>query len=314
MKDELAKLIQEKSPEEREHLGTPLTIVGAGTHGTLMAQTFAARGHDTVLVEIDPQLIGQVPKDLERNMDREIRRWGMTKSEKKSIMGRISVSARPEDARQSHFIMEAIPDSLEAKQELFLKLDRICPWETIFMSNTSILSLTEIASVLPEHRQEKVIGLHFLNPAPRIPLVEIVRGLKTSDATFQEVKDFAESLGKTAVEVFEYPGYVTTRIILPMLNEAMHVLMEGVASAKDIDTAMKMGFDLPMGPLALADQIGLDEVLNSLQVLFHELGDLKYRPCPILKKMVRAGSLGVKTGKGFFEYETEESDPSNWAI
>jgi 3-hydroxybutyryl-CoA dehydrogenase len=314
MKDELAKLIQEKPPEEREHLGTPLTIVGAGTHGTLMAQTFAARGHDTVLVEIDPQLIGQVPKDLERNMDREIRRWGMTKSEKKSIMGRISVSARPEDARQSHFIMEAIPDSLEAKQELFLKLDRICPWETIFMSNTSILSLTEIASVLPEHRQEKVIGLHFLNPAPRIPLVEIVRGLKTSDATFQEVKDFAESLGKTAVEVFEYPGYVTTRIILPMLNEAMHVLMEGVASAKDIDTAMKMGFDLPMGPLALADQIGLDEVLNSLQVLFHELGDLKYRPCPILKKMVRAGSLGVKTGKGFFEYETEESDPSNWAI
>ena len=314
MKDELAKLIQEKPPEEREHLGTPVTIVGAGTQGTLMAQTFAARGHDTVLVEIDPQLISQVPKDLERNMDREIRRWGMTQAEKKSIMGRITVSPKTDDARQSHFIMEAIPESLEAKQELFLTLDRICPWETIFMSNTSILSLTEIASVLPEHRQEKVIGLHFLNPAPRIPLVEIVRGLKTSDATFMEVKDFAESLGKTAVEVFEYPGYVTTRIILPMLNEAMHVLMEGVASAEDIDTAMKMGFDLPMGPLALADQIGLDEVLNSLQVLFHELGDLKYRPCPILKKMVRAGSLGVKTGKGFFTYETEETDQSNWAI
>ncbi|UCD37102.1 MAG: NAD-binding protein [Fidelibacterota bacterium] len=314
MKDELAKLVKEKPPEDRERLGTPVAIIGAGTNGTLMAQTIAAHGHDTLLVEVNPQLIGQVPKDLEANMDREIRRWGMTQSEKKSILGRIAISPSLEDARKSHFVMEAIPESLEAKQNLFLQLDRNCPWETIFLSNTSILSLTEIASVLPEHRQERVIGLHFLNPAPRIPLVEIVRGMKTSDATFGEVKDFAESLGKTAVEVFEYPGYVTTRIILPMLNEAMHVVMEGVATAEDIDTAMKLGFDLPMGPLALADQIGLDEVLNSLQVLFHELGDLKYRPCPILKKMVRAGNLGVKTGKGFFEYETEETDSTHWAL
>ncbi len=302
MKDELAPLLKERSAAGGDGMDVPVTVVGAGSVGTQLAQTIAGHGHDVLLVEINPDLVDGVRQALERNLDRDIRRWGLTESEKRAILARISISSDLEAAARSHFVLEAIPESLEAKQQLYSQLDAGCPPETIFISNTSILSLTEIAAVLPRHRQERVIGLHFLRPVPKVPLVEIVRGWRTSDDTFREVRDFARSLGKTPVEVFEYPGYVTTRIILPLLNEAMHVLMEGVASAEDIDTAMRLGFDFPLGPLAMTDQLGLDEVLNRLQVLFHELGDLKYRPCPILKKYVRAGRLGVKTGRGFFDY------------
>ncbi|MCK4577783.1 MAG: 3-hydroxybutyryl-CoA dehydrogenase [Candidatus Marinimicrobia bacterium] len=302
MKDELADLIKSKPESGKGELGLPIAIMGAGSVGTQLAQTVASNGHNTNLVEINPDLVESVQRELEANMDAEIKRWGMTEGEKRAILARIAVVTNLEAAAQSQFVLEAIPESLEAKQQLYLDLHEICPPETIFVTNTSILSLTEISSKLPRERQKNMIGLHFLRPVPDIPLVEIVRAVRTSDDTFEKVKEFAESLGKTPVEVFEYPGYITTRIILPFLNEAMCVLMEGVASAEDIDTAMKLGFNLPHGPLAMADQYGLDQVLTRLDVMFHELGDLKYRPCPTLKKMVRAGRLGVKTGRGFFDY------------
>jgi 3-hydroxybutyryl-CoA dehydrogenase len=187
-----------------------------------------------------------------------------------------------------------------AKQNLFKKIDEICDKETIFVTNTSALSITEIAEVT--QRPERVIGMHFLNPVPKIPLVEIVRALKTSDETFNIINEFSDTLDKTAVEVFEYPGYITTRVIVPMINEAMYILMEGVASAEHIDTAIRLGYNFSKGPLALADMIGLDELMAWMETLFRELGEAKYRPCPLIRKLVRAGHLGVKTGKGFFEY------------
>ncbi|MFC1480958.1 3-hydroxyacyl-CoA dehydrogenase family protein [Candidatus Neomarinimicrobiota bacterium] len=301
VKDELADLMRSQAiPEDRA--SAPIAIMGAGSVGTQLAQTIASKGHNTILVEINRDLLDDVKAALEEGMNKEIRRWGMTESEKRAIMARITIEHSLEAVTNSQFILEAIPESLELKQNLFRDLDKIAAPDAIFITNTSILSLTEIASILPRPRQQRMLGLHFLRPVPRVPMVEIVRGLKTSDETFEMVKAFARSLDKTPVEVFEYPGYVTTRIILPFLNEAMHVLMEGVASAEDIDTAMRLGFNLPTGPLSMADQFGLDEVLNRLNVLFHELGDLKYRPCPILKKYVRAGRLGVKTGRGFFDY------------
>jgi 3-hydroxybutyryl-CoA dehydrogenase len=224
----------------------------------------------------------------------------MTESEKKAILSRTTVTSDIENSIHGDLVIEAISENLVAKQNLFKKIDAICDKETIFVTNTSALSITEIAEVT--HRPAKVIGMHFLNPVPKIPLVEIVRGLKTSDETFDVIKEFSETLDKTAVEVFEYPGYITTRVIVPMINEAMYILMEGVASAEHIDIAIKLGYNFSKGPLSLADMIGLDELMAWMETLFRELGESKYRPCPLLRKLVRAGHLGVKTGKGFFEY------------
>jgi len=198
-------------------------------------------------------------------------------------------------------VIEALPDNLESKKLVFARLDKICIPEAIFITNTSTLSVTEIAAAT--ERQDQVIGMHFLNPVTKTSVVEIIRGLKTSTPTFEHTRHFGVQLSKTPIEVYEYPGYVTTRIILPMLNEAMYVLMEGVASAEGIDTALKLGYNMELGPLALADQMGLDEVMIWMESLFRELGDLKYRPCPLLRKMVRAGHLGKKTNKGFFNYD-----------
>lgn len=284
-----------------------VAVIGAGTMGRGISQLVASKGMEVILIEKDEEMAQKGLELLGQSIDEEIARWTLTKSEKKAIMSRIKASANINDAIYGDVVIEAISENLEAKKQLMRELDNICDPDTIFITNTSALSITEIASAT--NRQERVIGMHFLNPVPKIPLVEIVRGLKTSDETYEFIRKFAEMLDKTAVEVFEYPGYITTRIIVPMINEAIHVLMEGVASAEHIDTAMKLGYNFPKGPLALADQIGLDELMAWMETLFRELGESKYRPCPLLRKLVRAGHLGRKTGKGFFDYTQNQQNP-----
>jgi len=280
-----------------------IAVVGAGVMGQGISQTVASTGTEVLLVDVNEEQLKASLKSLSDEMDREIERWGMTSSEKKAINSRIKTSYILEDTADFPLIIEAIPEDLSVKKGLFSKLDKVCPPETVLVTNTSTLSITEIAAATM--RPEQVIGLHFLNPVPKIPLVEIVRGLKTSDETYDKIKDFAQSLGKTPVKVFEYPGYVTTRIIVPLLNEAMHVMMEGVATAADIDNAIKLGYGFNIGPLALADKMGLDVVMDWMENLLNELSDHKYNPCPLLRKMVRAGHLGVKTGQGFFKYDKD---------
>jgi 3-hydroxybutyryl-CoA dehydrogenase len=286
--------------EESEKTIKKAVVIGAGIMGRGITQLIASKGIDVILIERDEEGAKTGKEKLEESMESEIERWTMTESEKRAILSRTTVTSDIESSIYGELVIEAITENLVAKQNLLKKIDMICDKETIFVTNTSALSITEIAEVTK--RPERVIGMHFLNPVPKIPLVEIVRGLKTSDETFNIINDFSEVLDKTAVEVYEYPGYITTRVIVPMINEAMYILMEGVASAEHIDIAIKLGYNFSKGPLSLADMIGLDELMAWMETLFRELGESKYRPCPLLRKLVRAGHLGVKTGKGFFEY------------
>ncbi len=278
-----------------------LAVVGAGTMGQGIAQTASQAGIDVLLLEKNKVSLQASLAEIEDKLDHEISRWAKTESDKKAIMSRIEGTTVPEDIALNTILIEALPDSLPIKKEILGKLDKICHKDSIFITNTSTLSITEIAAATD--RQDRVIGMHFLYPVPKTPVVEVIRGLKTSDETFERIRHFATQLKKTPIEVYEYPGCVTTRIILPMINEALYVLMEGVATAEGIDTAIKLGYNMDMGPLELADSMGLDEVMTWMESLFHELGDLKYRPCPLLRKLVRAGRLGKKTRKGFFEYD-----------
>ena len=227
----------------------------------------------------------------------------MTKSEMKSIMSRFKWSLDMEQVKGTNFIIEAFEENFELKKDIFISLDTIADPETILVSNTATLSLTKIADLT--NRPDKIIGMHFLNPVPKVSLVEVVKALETSDDTVARTKRFAEKIGKTPIEVYEYPGFVTTRVIVPFMNEAMYILLEGVASAKDIELAMKLGYNLQSGPLELADSIGLDEVLSWMQELWNALGDPRYRPCPILRQMVRDRKLGKKVGEGFFKYDED---------
>ena len=278
-------------------------IVGAGTMGQGIAVACAAAGLDVLVSERTPQAAQEAMAEIVHALDNDIAKWRRTESEKRAILARIRTVDSFGALEAAQLVVEAVPDDLELKASIFQELDLVCPAEDILATNTSALSVSEIAA--RTKRPDRILGLHFLTPVPVVPLVEVVRGLSTSDQTLRDALEFVRLIGKTGIEVFESPGYVTTRVILPFINEAMHVVLEGVASAEAVDTSMRLGYGMPLGPLALADRMGLDEVMRWMQHLFDELGDLKYRPCPLLRKMVRAGRLGVKTGSGFFEYDEQ---------
>ena len=278
-------------------------IVGAGTMGQGIAVACAAAGLDVLVSERTPQSAQAALAEIVQGLDHDIGKWRRTESEKRAILARIRTVDSFGALEAAQLVVEAVPDDLELKAAIFQELDLVCPAEDILATNTSALSVSEIAA--RTKRPDRILGLHFLTPVPVVPLVEVVRGLSTSDQTLRDALEFVRLIGKTGIEVFESPGYVTTRVILPFINEAMHVVLEGVASAEAVDTSMRLGYGMPLGPLALADRMGLDEVMRWMQHLFDELGDLKYRPCPLLRKMVRAGRLGVKSGSGFFEYDEQ---------
>jgi 3-hydroxybutyryl-CoA dehydrogenase len=258
-----------------------IAVIGFGIMGQGIAQTIAAAGIEVTAIERSDERLAAMRQLLEEQMDREIMRWTMTKSEKRAILSRIHGTSDFAKAKDCEIVIEAVDENFEMKKQIFTDLDVLCSPQTIFISNTSTLSLTKLAAATT--RPDKVVGMHFLNPVPKVPLVEIVRGMQTSDDSFLNVKRLAERLGKTAIEVFEYPGFVTTRVILPLINEAIHVLMEGVATAEGIDTAMKLGYHFQYGPLELADSMGLNEVLAWMESLFHELGDAVERSLDLVE-------------------------------
>ncbi|MFA8343939.1 MAG: 3-hydroxyacyl-CoA dehydrogenase family protein [Rhodothermaceae bacterium] len=280
-----------------------VAIIGAGLMGQGIAQTIAGAGFEVTVVELNDDLIETAKNSMENTMKREIARWAMTGSEMKSVMSRIKFSTNLDDAKDAELVIESINEDVKAKQELFSKLDELVQEKAVFVTNTSSLGLGDISSKIT--RKDKFIGMHFLSPVPKIPLIEVIKDFHTSDNTLEVIKAFAKSIKKTAVEVFEYPGFITTRAIVPMLNEAMHIYLEGLASAEDIDTAMKLGYNFNIGPLALADHIGLDEVLGWMDTLWQTLGETRFRPCPLLRRLVRERKLGVKTGEGFFKYDED---------
>ncbi|MBB3127708.1 3-hydroxybutyryl-CoA dehydrogenase [Paenibacillus rhizosphaerae] len=279
-------------------------VIGGGTMGQGIAEMLAARGLDVLLVEKTPEKLDYSYSMIETSLDKQLEKWAITQAEKKLILGRIQKVVHFAELGSCDMVIETISEDLEAKKEVFAQLDQVCPNHIILASNTSTLSLTELASTTMY--PERVIGLHFIHPVSKVDLVEIIRGLKTSDSTFGETKRFVEEVvDKKGIMVYESPGFVTSRMICLMINEALHILQEGVASAEDIDDAMRIGYSFQHGPLEMADRFGLDSVLAALERMFREFGELKYRPSIVLKKNVRAGHLGVKTGVGFFKYDKD---------
>ncbi|AEM78077.1 3-hydroxybutyryl-CoA dehydrogenase [Thermoanaerobacter wiegelii] len=276
-------------------------VVGAGTMGSGIAQVFAENGFDVIIRDVDIKFVERCLGVIENNLKRSVEKGKITEEEKNKVLGRIKGTVDINEAKDVDFVIEAAIENMEIKKQIFKELDNVCKEGTVLATNTSSLSITEIASSTA--RPEKVIGMHFFNPVPVMKLVEVIKGMKTSEETFNTVKELAQKLGKTPVEVNEAPGFVVNRILIPMINEAIGVLADGVASASDIDEAMKLGANHPIGPLALSDLIGNDVVLAIMDTLYSEFNDSKYRPHPLLRKMVRAGLLGRKTGKGFFEYK-----------
>jgi 3-hydroxybutyryl-CoA dehydrogenase len=279
---------------------TRVAVVGGGVMGNGIAQTFASAGFDVELVEVRRELADKALAAIRSSLERLARKQGWPEDRASAALGRIRGGIRLEAARECQVVVEAVSEDAALKRRVFEQLDRAAPPDAVLASNTSSISITELAAATG--RPASVIGMHFMNPVPLMPLVEVIRGQATSDATCALVEDLCRRLGKTPVEVNDFPGFVSNRVLMPMINEAVYCLMEGVASKEAIDAVMRLGMSHPLGPLQLADLIGLDTCLAILEVLHRELGDPKYRPCPLLRRMVRAGALGRKSGRGFYEY------------
>lgn len=277
-----------------------IMVVGSGQMGSGIAQVLATEGYAVIMNDIKEEFVQRGLAKITKQLDRDIQKGRKTVEDKTAILSRLAVSTNLEDAKEAQLVIEAATENKKIKLEVFRTLDAITTEETILASNTSSLSITEIAAATK--RPEKVIGMHFFNPVPVMKLVEVTKGLATSEETFATIEDLAKQLKKTPVAIKDSPGFAVNRILIPMINEAIYAVYEGVATKEGIDEVMKLGANHPMGPITLADYIGLDTCLAIMEVLYDGLGDSKYRPCPMLKKYVEAGWLGVKTGRGFYVY------------